>query len=168
LTKQVDSYRFISGVTRRLVKTWIPIEEPRDIPWTPLAKPLPACTVALVSSGGTALDTDRPFDQDGERQNPWWGDPSYRVIPHDATEANTRVYHLHINTEYAERDLSCILPLKQLNALEASGEIGRAAASHYSFMGYTTQPETLINETAPAIVQHLQEEAVDAVVLIPV
>jgi hypothetical protein len=69
MSKVVDSYRFISGITQRLVKSWIKLEAPRDIPWTPLPKGLSDCTVALISSGGIALKTDRPFDQEGERQS---------------------------------------------------------------------------------------------------
>ena len=71
MTKVVGSYRFIGGGTKRLVKSWIELESPRDIPWTPLSRPLSDCTVALISSGGIALKTDRPFDQDSERRNPW-------------------------------------------------------------------------------------------------
>ena len=70
----VDSFRFVGGINRRLVETWIKMELPRPIPWTPLAKPVSQCTVALFSSGGIALKSDRPFDQSIERNNPW----SYR------------------------------------------------------------------------------------------
>ena len=40
MDKTVDSYKFIRGITQRMVKTWIKMEVPREIPWTPLAKPL--------------------------------------------------------------------------------------------------------------------------------
>jgi D-proline reductase (dithiol) PrdB len=85
MSKSVDSFRFISGITRRMIKTWIGMEEPRPIPWTPLTKPLSECTVALLSSAGIALKTDTPFDQERERRNPWWGDPTYRRLPKDAS-----------------------------------------------------------------------------------
>ncbi|MFL7811479.1 MAG: hypothetical protein AB8I80_22765, partial [Anaerolineae bacterium] len=75
-SKQIDSYRFLDRMTGKLVQTWIGLETPREIPWTPLSRPLAESTVALVSSAGLALKTDRPFDQEGEQQNPWWGDPS--------------------------------------------------------------------------------------------
>jgi D-proline reductase (dithiol) PrdB len=168
MTQTVDSDRFLAGMSKRLVKTWISMEQPRSIPWTPLDKPLEDCTVALISTGGIALETDQPFDQDAERQNPWWGDPTYRVIPRTATAKDIRVYHQHINPAFAEEDLSCILPLERLLELETSGEIGRAAPSHYSFMGYTLQPEALVEETAPTIIRQLEEEVVDVVVLVPV
>ncbi len=167
MSKTVDSFRFVPGMTRRMLKSWIKLETPRAIPWTQLSKPLSDCTVALITSGGIALKTDRPFDQDGERQNPWWGDPSYRVIPRETTAADIKLYHLHVNPEYAESDLNCLLPLDRLAELEAAGGIGRVADSHYSFMGYILKPQVLLEETVPLIVRQLQTEGVDAVVLIP-
>jgi D-proline reductase (dithiol) PrdB len=167
MTDAVDSYRFISGISKRMVKTWIEMEPPREIPWTPISKPMSECTVALISSGGIALKGDKPFDQDGERNNPWWGDPSYRVIPRSAQSEDIRVYHLHINPKFAERDINSLLPLERLAELEDMGEIGRSAPSHYSMMGYILQPDTLLRETAPEIILQMQEEQVDVVVLVP-
>ena len=167
MPKTVDPYRFVSGVTRRVIETWIKMEEPREIPWTPLEKPLSECTVALLTSGGVAMKEDEPFDQEGERRNPWWGDPTYRVIPRSATEADIAVYHLHINPRYALRDLGCLLPLRPLEELERAGEIGRAAPSHYSIMGYLLKPEQMLRESVPAILRRLKEERVDILVLVP-
>ena len=101
--KRVDSFRFLSLPSKRIVKAWIAREPARDIPWTPLGKPLAEAVVALVSTAGAALRTDPPFDQEGERRNPWWGDPTCRVLPRDATERDVALYHLHIDTSYAER-----------------------------------------------------------------
>jgi len=167
-TKTVDSYRFLDAITRKLVESWIALEQPRTIPWTPLAKPLSECTVALVSTAGLALTTDRPFDQEGERQNPWWGDPSYRVLPRTATGEEVRIYHLHVNPRLAQKDLNTLFPLQRLLELEASGEIGRSASHHYSFMGYNLQPQTLLEESTPAMVRHMKRDGVDAVILVPV
>ena len=61
--KQVDSYRFLDRVTKKMVQSWIRLAEPCPIPWTPLSRPLEECTVALLSSAGLALNTDRPFDR---------------------------------------------------------------------------------------------------------
>lgn len=168
MDKQVDSYRYLSGITKRMIKSWIKMEQPRPIPWTPLRKQLPESTVAMISTGGIALKTDRPFDQEGERQNPWWGDPSYRILPDSATEQDVRICHLHIDPRYGEQDLNCMFPLQRLKELETAGEIGRSAARHYSFMGYILQPDTLLRETTPAMIRNLQEDQVDVVVLVPV
>lgn len=167
MTHTVDSYRFLDRITGRLVKNWIAMEPPREIPWTPLSKSISDCTVALISSGGIALKSDRPFDQEGERKNPWWGDPSYRVIPRTATEEDVEIYHLHVNPSFPKRDLNCLFPLGRLLELEAAGEIGRSAARHYSFMGYILQPETLLAQSTPAMIRQLREDGVDVVVLVP-
>ena len=167
MAKQVDSYCFLDYLTRNVVKAWIAKESAREIPWAPLPRPLADCTVALISSGGIALKNDRPFDQEGERQNPWWGDPSYRVLPRTATAHDVGVYHLHIDPSFALQDLNCLLPLQRLLELEEAKVIGRSALHHYSFMGYILEPETLLDESVPAIIRHLRDDQVDVVVLVP-
>jgi D-proline reductase (dithiol) PrdB len=167
MTAPTDSLRFLDFFSRQLVKAWISREPSREIPWTPLKKPLRECTIALVSSGGIALKSDTPFDQEGERLNPWWGDPSFRVIPRTATEDDVEIYHLHIDPSFAKEDLNCLLPLQRLGYLEEAGEIGRSAPRHYSFMGYILEPTDLLEDTTPAIIRHLKEDQVDAVLLVP-
>jgi D-proline reductase (dithiol) PrdB len=167
VAKTVDSYHFASGLTKRLVKTWIKMESARDIPWTPLPKPLSDCTVALISSGGIALKTDRPFDQEGERRDPWWGDPSYRVIPRGTCTEDIRVFHQHIDPSFAEQDLNCLLPIDRLEDLVKAGDVGRSAASHYSFMGYMLDPQEFLETTVPEMICRMQEDEVDLALLVP-
>jgi hypothetical protein len=169
--KKVDSYRFLDRLTKKLVQSWAGLEtqweRPAHIPWTPLSRPLADSTVALVSSAGLALKTDRPFDQEGERQNPWWGDPSYRILPRTATAEDVKLYHLHIHPRVVERDLNTLLPLQRLLELEHGGEIGRSAERHYSFMGYILQPQALLETSVPAMIEHMKRDGVNAVVLVP-
>ena len=167
MPKTVNSYRFIGRAITRMVKAWIELESPREIPWTSLSKPLSDCTVALISSGGIALKTDPPFDQQRERQNPWWGDPSYRIIPHTTRTEDIRVYHQHINPAFGERDINCLLPIDRLKELTAEDKVGRAAPSHYSFMGYILEPAELLEKSVPAIIEHLRAEQVDLALLAP-
>ncbi len=168
MAKVVDSYRFLDGITRRVMKHWASLGAPRETPWTPLAKPLLQCTVSLLSSAAVALKTDQPFDQGIERGDPWFSDPSYRVLPRSATTQDVRTYHLHINPSFAEQDVNCVMPIERLNQLEALGEVGRSTLSHYSYIGYTTRPEPLLQHSVPGIIRRLHEEQVDAVVLVPV
>ena len=163
----IDSYFFLDFVSRQVIKAWVARERARPIPWTPLRRPLAECTVALVSSAGVALRGDRPFDQEGERRNPWWGDPSFRVVPHGTTAAEVKLYHLHIDTRFGEEDLDVVLPTNRLEELAREGLVGRAARSHYSIMGYILRPETLEQETAPAIAARMKADGVDAAVLVP-
>jgi hypothetical protein len=57
----MDSYRYLNRITRMAVKAWIKREPYREIPWTPLRKPLAHSTVALVSSAAVAMRDDRPL-----------------------------------------------------------------------------------------------------------
>ena len=68
----IDSYRFLDFASRQVMKAWAARQESGVIPFTRLAKPLRECTVALVSTAGVARNDDRPFDQEGERRDPWW------------------------------------------------------------------------------------------------
>ena len=167
IPKTVDSYRFTGSITRRILETWIRQERPRPVPWTPLGKPVSECTVALLTSGGVALKSDQPFDQEGERRNPWWGDPSYRIIPRTATTQDIEIYHLHINPEFGRKDLDCLLPIQRLAELQAAGEVGQVAPSHYSIMGYLPRPDEMLTRSVPAIIRHLKEEGADVLVLVP-
>lgn len=163
----VDSHRFLSFGTSKLVKAWIAKEPARDVPWAPLPKPVTECTVSLISSGAMALKSDPPFDQEGERRNPWWSDPTHRVIPRNATGEDLEFYHLHVDDSFAREDLNCILPLELLAGFEEAGEIGRLAAHHYSYMGYTLDPTELLEETTPKIIDSLRNDQVDLVLLVP-
>jgi hypothetical protein len=149
------------------MQTWAKMETPRDIPWTPLEKPLFECRVALISSGGIALKSDIPFDQEGERRNPWWGDPTHRVIPRGTKTEEIKLYHLHVDPSYVETDINSLLPIDRLDELAAVGEIGGVAPTNYAFMGYHLQPRILLEETTPKIIRNLKDEAVDIVVLVP-
>jgi len=175
----IDSYRFLDFASRQVMKAWAAREEaarreggaaaghPTPIPFTPLAKPLRECTVALLTTAGVARREDRPFDQEGERRNPWWGDPTFRAIPFGSTEADVRLHHLHVDPRFAEADLDVVLPMRRLAELAAAGFVGRPAPTHYSTMGYILDATELIAETAPAIAARLRAEGVDAAALVP-
>ena len=163
----IDSYRFLDFALRQVMKAWTAREERGVIPFTPLAKPLSECTVALVSTSGVARNDDRPFDQEGERRNPWWGDPSFRAIPLGTTEKDVRLYHMHIDTRFGEADLDVVLPMRRLTELSREGFVGRPAPTHYSIMGYILEPTVMVEQTAPAIAARMRQDGVDAVALVP-
>ena len=139
----------------------------RRDPFTPLAKPLRECVIALVSTAGIARHDDRPFDQEHERRDPWWGDPSFRVLPIGTTEQDVRLYHMHIDPRFGQADLDVVLPMRRLTELAAEGIVGRPAPRHYSMMGFILDPTVLVEETAPAMADRMRADEVDAVVLVP-
>ena len=166
---EIDSYRFLDFASRQIIKAWVGREAgtPRPIPWAPMTKPLSQCTVALITTAGVARCDDVPFDQERERRDPWWGDPTYRVIPQGTTERDVRLYHLHIATRFGQEDLDVVLPMRRLDELAREGVVGRPADAHFSIMGYQLKTEVLENETAPAIAGEMKARGVDAVALVP-
>ena len=163
----IDSYRFLDFAARQVMKAWAAREKPGVIPFAPLAKPLSECTIALLSTAGIARNDDRPFDQEHERRDPWWGDPSFRTIPLGTTERDVRLYHLHIDPRFGEADLDVVLPMRRLAELAQQGVVGRPAPNHYSIMGYILEPTVLVEETAPAVAALMRRDGVDAAALVP-
>lgn len=168
-TTSIDGYRFVDGASRRIMRAWDAREpSPYPIPWTALGKPLAEARVALISTAAIARLDDEPFDQEGERRDPWWGDPSHRVLPRETSTGEVGVYHLHIDPRPGSEDLDCLLPLRRLDELVGRGVVGSSAARHYSIMGYVLRTGTLLEETAPAIAATLVADQVDLALLIPV
>ena len=164
----INSYHYLNFASRQIMKAWAARQEPGVIPFTPLQKPLSECTVALLSTAAIARHGDRPFDQEGERRNPWWGDPSHREIPFGTSESEIKIYHLHIDPRFGGADLDVLLPMRRLAELAAEGFVGRPAPTHYSTMGYILDPDDLVTKTAPAIAARMRAEHVDAAALVPV
>jgi len=168
--RTVDPWRFAGGFIAKALGGAIPDEAAYEtIPWTPLAKPLSECKVALLSTAGLSMRGDEPFDMEYERQNPTRGDSSWRRLRSDATSASIEANHLHIDTSYIERDLNVALPLDRLRELETAGGIGSVAESHYSIMGFQGNDSSgLVEQSAPAIAEAMKSEEVDLALLAPV
>ena len=144
------------------------VENAHHVLKAPPLKPLDQCRFGLVTSGGLYhTRCEQGFDQEGERRNPWWGDPSFRTIPLGTTEKDVRLYHLHIDPRFGEADLDVVLPMRRLAELASEGVVGRPAPTHYSVMGYILKPKELVETTAPAIAERMHAEHVDAAALVP-
>ncbi|RLC06228.1 MAG: hypothetical protein DRH90_03905 [Deltaproteobacteria bacterium] len=137
------------------------------IPWTPLKKPVSEAVFSLMTSAGISMKTDPDFDMEREKQEPTWGDPSYRKIPKSAMEADIHVNHLHVNTDYIKQDMNVTLPLGRFREFEADGVIGALAPTAYSYYGYQTDPTVLLEETMPKVAASMKSEGVEAVLLTP-
>jgi D-proline reductase (dithiol) PrdB len=169
MAKVVDSYRFLPPTLKRQMSQFIAlVRRPAETPWAPLRNRPGEAAVALVSTAGIALKDDTPFDQERERRDPWWGDPTFRVIPRDTTTSDVRAYHLHVNLDYLHEDLDCAFPLTSLRRLAEAGLVGRSAPRHYSIMGYTTDPSELEAESAPLMAALMKADGVDLAIFIPV
>ena len=167
---EVDPWRFTGKFLRGILEGQIPNKPTHGpIPWAPVAKSLSECNVALLTSAGLSMKGDEPFDMEGERKRPSWGDPSWRKLSADATADSIEANHLHIDTGYLKQDLNVALPLEHLRALAADGRIGSVAGTHYSTMGFQgASSKVLEDESAPAIAQAMIQDHVDLVILAPV
>ena len=125
----VNPWTFCSPSLEKWIADQIP-DRPgyAEILWAARSKLLAESKVALLSTVvGLSMAGDPPFDMDGERRRPMWGDPSWRRIGADATPENIEVNHLHIKTDYIREDLNVALPLDRLRELVEDGVVGAPA-----------------------------------------
>ncbi len=133
-----------------------------DVPFAPLAKPLTASRIALISTAGLHLDDQPPFDRDTPA-----GDSSFRRIALDDDLSRLRVWWDREQQQAANQDLNCAFPLALLRELHGAGAIGSIAATHYSFSGAIPDPAPLLEDTGPVVAAELRDDGVDAAILAP-
>ncbi len=166
--KKVDGFRFLPPGLKAWVRTFIPYEDFKgDIPWTPMTKSMNQTTLALVTSAGMSLKTDRPFDMEREKREAIWGDRSYRAIPRGTTEKEVDVNHLHIKTSYIKQDINVILPLTRMAEVEQEKIIGRLAPTAYSFYGFQWQSTDFLKDAIEPVSKKMKLEGVEAVLMTP-
>ena len=164
----IDSYKWLPPSMKGYFAN-LQVPAPETLPWTPFGKPLREARIALVTTAGVNVrGVDPPFDYAREQVHPDWGDPTYRVIPHDVRQVDIETGHLHINNEDLDRDINVALPITRMLELEAAGEIGSLAQRNYSFMGYQPDTTEWREKYAPEVAALMKSDAVDGVILTPV
>ncbi len=135
-----------------------------DVPWTPLAKPLKDCKVALVTTAGVHLLGQPPFDMLDKD-----GDASFRELPSSTPVSGYMITHDYYDHSDADRDINIVFPIERLREMKAAGLIGSLAEANYGFMGHIDGPhvEMLIKRSAPEVAGLLKKEGVDVVILTP-
>jgi D-proline reductase (dithiol) PrdB len=148
----------------RLWSKMAPMATSADVPWTQTSKPLTSCRICLITTGGLHLKTDPPFNMDDPQ-----GDPTFRVIPAHATQADLTITHNYYNHADADRDFNILLPLDRVRELALAGHLGGVTSSHYSFMGHIDGRHvgTLEKEVLPALAGKIRAERADLVFLTP-
>ncbi|MFB0536860.1 MAG: glycine/sarcosine/betaine reductase selenoprotein B family protein [Anaerolineae bacterium] len=164
----VDSFRYLSRLITRYYKlTQVKSELP--IPWTPLSRPLNQARFGLVTSGGLYHRGYEPaFDLEREKQEPTWGDPSYRTLPASIKQEEVGVSHYHINSWGVMEDINILLPINRFQELAEEGQIGGLVDHAYSFMGYQGFPADLTGwreKYGPEVAEKLIADGADCVLL---
>ena len=127
-------------------------------PFTPAA-PGRLRHVAIVSTAGLVVRGQRPMLAN---------DTGYRAIAADVAGNDILCSHVSVNFDRSgfQQDINVMLPRDRLNELEAEGSIGKAADTHYAFMG-ATHPDQL-EDKAREVGRSMLALGVNTVVLAPV
>jgi Glycine/sarcosine/betaine reductase selenoprotein B (GRDB) len=166
---RVDSFRFLPRSFRAMFESPEPLAGETDSVWAPFDVRLADAKIALLSSAGFSVRGEQePFDAETERQQPFWGDPSWRAISREMGADQLEVTHLHINPVDLVQDPEIALPARALDTLVADGIVGATTSTHFSVMGYQRAGLEEWRSTAgPEIVARLRDEGADGVVLAP-
>ena len=142
--------------------TWRRID---PLPWARLDKPLAKANVALVTTAGLVAPGQAPFNE-AQRG----GDYGFRVIGRDADVSSLTDWHRSQSFDHGgmRADMNLVFPLDRMRELESTRVIGSLSPRALSFMGSITAPGRLIRESAPAAADLLEEDRVDAALLVPV
>ena len=166
----IDSFKYLP----RIIATFYQMTDCQPelpIPWTPLPRPTSDCKFGLITSGGLYRHSiESPFDMAREKQEPSWGDPTYRTLPANVQQAKVGASHLHINTRDLLLDINILLPVHRFQELVTEGRIGDLAKHAYSFMGYQGfPPDTTAWQATygPQVAEKLKAEGVNCVLLTP-
>ena len=152
--------------TRRLYATqkpyrWVVHDPDADPPpWCPIEGALSEQRVALIGSGGVYHAEQEPFH--------FRNDISHREIALDSDPADLRVAHFGYDTRDAQRDPACVLPLRALRELAASGEIGSVVDPALSFMGGIYSTRLVRDVLAPRLRDFLLRVRAPLALLVPV
>ncbi len=137
------------------------IHELPDFGATPFVAgpPLKQRRVAIITTAGLHVRSDRPFDP---------GAADYRIIPGDTLPADLVMSHTSVNFDRSgfQEDVNVVLPLARLRELQAEGVIGSVSDFHYAFMG--AAPIRALEPKARELAGLLKKDKVDAVLLTPV
>jgi len=130
-----------------------------DIPFTPLAKPLSACRVGLITTGEMAIrDAPLPVADDDPLRDPYW-------LPMD-----TPIERLYSRKTAYDRfattldDVDAYLPITRLREAVTEGLIAALAPRFQMAFSQYSQRKTL-KVDAPRILEWLREDRVDVAVL---
>ncbi len=127
-------------------------------PFTPAEDPAQR-HVAILSSAGLIVRGQRPTLAN---------DTGYRMISSAVANKDILCSHVSVNFDRSgfQQDLNVMLPRDRLSAIEAEGSIGKAADTHYAFMG-ATHPDKLEDKAREAG-RSMLSLGVNTVVLAPV
>ena len=128
-------------------------------PFEPVSTPLAESRIGLIASGGIYRAGQIAFH--------YRDDISYRIIPRDCEMSSLRATHFAYDVTDARSDPNVVFPLETLRAEARDGGIGEVAPNAYTFMGGIYSVRKVRDVLAPALAERMEEDAVDAALLVP-
>ena len=136
---------------------WVHNED--DPPFAAVSKPLAESRIGLIASGGIYRAGQIAFH--------YRDDISYRIIPRDCDMSELRATHFAYDVTDARSDPNVVFPLATLRAEARDGGIGEVAPNACTFMGGIYSARKVRERLAPALAERMEEDAVDAALLVP-
>ena len=136
---------------------WVHNED--EPPFETVPKPLAESRIGLIASGGIYREGQIAFH--------YRDDFSFRVIPSDTENSALRVTHFAYDVTDARSDPNVVFPLETLRAEAREGGIGAVGPNAYTFMGGIYSVRKVRDILAPALAERVEEDGVDAAVLVP-
>ncbi|HCB34356.1 MAG TPA: hypothetical protein DEP69_04150 [Acidimicrobiaceae bacterium] len=137
---------------------WLHSETPPE--WTPLSRPLADSRLGIIATGGVYAVGQTAFH--------YHDDTSYRTVATDVDTSSLRATHFAYDLADARRDVNCVFPLDAARALVADGAVGELGPVAYTLMGGIYSTRRVREELIPELVRRCHDDALDAVLLVPV
>lgn len=154
----------LDSSSRRFIERY-PFPELSAPSIAPLEKSIKESRIALVTTAGLHLKSDKPFSKIF-----MMSDCSFREIPSDVDRGSLTITHTSEDFDRTgvKEDLNVVLPLDRVKELVAEGHLGSLNHRSFSFMGSLPRTGELRKKTAPALAEELKKDNVDIVLLTPV
>ena len=128
-------------------------------PFAVVSKPLAESRIGLIASGGIYREGQIAFH--------YRDDFSFRIIPSDTGKSALRVTHFAYDVTDARSDPNVVFPLETLRAEARERGIAEVGPNAYTFMGGIYSARKVRERLAPALAERMEDDAVDAALLVP-
>ncbi len=136
---------------------WIHNED--EPPFAAVSKSLAESRIGLIASGGIYREGQIAFH--------YRDDFSFRIIPSDTGKSTLRVTHFAYDVTDARSDPNVVFPLETLRAEARERGIAEVGPNAYTFMGGIYSVRKVRERLAAALAERMEDDAVDAALLVP-
>jgi D-proline reductase (dithiol) PrdB len=116
----------------------------------------------ISTAGGYLKGQQEPYDA----ANPL-GDYGLRTFPTSTSFDQIAFAHEHYDHRAVNEDPEVLLPLRDLEIMQAAGQFGELAESVISLMGYQPDVTRTLDETIPAVISTASAAQANAALLVP-